>query len=97
MTEYRLENWSVYADPYMPPEAGIRLHGMRTGDPNPTLTSYVKSIEGRRITTQSGNVYVLGEPKPEYLQWMVKHGFMYDPEHPIKDKRAFAKQEGKRK
>jgi hypothetical protein len=87
VAEYTLESWSVYADPYMPPEAGIRLHGMRTGDPKPVLTSYVDRVEGRRVTTQSGSVYVLGEPKPEYLQWMTEHGHAYDPEHPIKEKR----------
>ena len=93
MAEYILENWSVcYGndDPFQPPELrGIRLHGMRVGDPDqrPVLTSYVDNIEGRRITTQSGSVYVLGAPKPEYLQWMTEHGIVYDPENPIKDRR----------
>jgi hypothetical protein len=90
VAEYILENWSVYCDPYAAPELGaIRLCGTRTNasENKSVLTNYVDRVEGRRVTTQSGSVYVLGEPKPEYLQWMAEHGYTYDPEHPIKDRR----------
>jgi hypothetical protein len=88
MAEYTLENWSVYADPYKAPEVGaIRLHGTRSGHELPVLTNYVDRVDGRRVTTLSGSVYVLGEPSAKYRQWMAENGIAYDPEHPVRIRR----------
>jgi hypothetical protein len=90
VSEYRLENWSVYCgDPYQPPElGGIRLHGTRVGEDSPVVTNYVDHVEGRRVTTLTGSVYVLGEPDPQYLRWMAENGHAYDPEQPIRVRRG---------
>ena len=91
MAEYRLENWSVYADPYVAPELGaIRLRGTRinASETKAVVTNYIDRIDGRRITTLTGTVYVLGEPDPMYLAWMAEHGHAYDPEQPIRVRRG---------
>ena len=89
MAEYRLENWSVYCDPYAAPELGaIRLRGTRAGEDKQVLTNYVDHVDGRRITTLTGTVYVLGEPDPAYLRWMAENGHAYDPEQPIRVRRG---------
>jgi len=87
VTEYTLENWSVYVSPndeyYTAPECIPRRLRGRRGDVN-VITSGIKSVEGRRVTTVSGNVYVLGEINPEYLAWMNENGLTYDKVNPIR-------------
>lgn len=89
----RLEQWSVAAasdDPYMAPERrGIALHGRVYGhgrfpDGSEITTSRVTKVEGRLITTYSGNQYELGDIDQGYLQWMHEKGFSYNYDNPIK-------------
>jgi len=88
----QLENWVVvYAneDPYGAPEqAGIALKGRVKGHPRKrdgqlVRTSPITTVEGRVVTTQSGTQYRLGEPLPEYRQWLQEHRPEWDPENPV--------------
>ena len=88
--EYHLKNWSliVRGDPYMAPELSCQqLRGVRDDDPREITTSRIVAVDGRRITTYSGSVYVLEDINEDYLSWMMENGYVYDPENPIKDKR----------
>jgi hypothetical protein len=93
MNEIRLEKWAVVflnADPYKAPElqqASLmgEAHGHpRFPDGSKITTSRPKSVEGRRVTTSSGSVYVLGEPDPEWVAAMASIGRTVDPEQPLK-------------
>jgi len=82
----RLENWSIVAgsltaaSPYVPPEARlICLQGEVYNHPNfpngtDVVTSFVRGVEGREVTTYSGSVYTLGYPNPEFVEWCKKEG-----------------------
>jgi hypothetical protein len=92
---YVLKNWSVSYrtdDPWVAPECNPKcLKGNRYGNGEEgrgVLTSAIVKIDGKKITTFSGSVYILEEPDPNYLQWMKKEGYNFDPENPIKDKRT---------
>lgn len=90
MTTYSLHNWCVTRDLWQAPEVGgQRLKGYRNDEKlHRVITSPIVKVEGRNITTQSGSVYVLQEIDPDYLKWMQDNGIAYDPENPIKDRRA---------
>ncbi len=89
-TPIRLEQWSVNANTIQwraPEMTGGRLCGLAYGHPRHAdgarcTTSEIASIDGRRVTTASGSVYLLGEPDPDYVRWA--HGFAIDPENPIR-------------
>jgi hypothetical protein len=86
---YRLENWSVYSNPYSAPEVRIIcLDGQREGARGSEYirTSAVVKVEGRTVTTSSGTVYILGTIDPTYLEWMRSQGLEYDEAQPIKVK-----------
>ncbi|MHC4297965.1 MAG: hypothetical protein ACYS7Y_11730 [Planctomycetota bacterium] len=79
----RIENWSVFganADPYQAPETQrVYLQGEVYGHPRFTdgefvYTSHVVSVDGPVVTTKSGSVYTLGEPKPDYVEWCRETG-----------------------
>jgi hypothetical protein len=91
----RLENWSVGAMPpknaYEAPELHRwHLHGRTFGHPRYedgvfVATSAIEKIDGSTITTESGSVYILGEPAKEYVQWCVDKGcHVPTREEPIK-------------
>lgn len=86
----KLENWSVGClDPYAPPEYGICLQGDVTGHPRlpdgPCTTSPIVAVNGREVTTHSGNVYTLGTPHPEYMEYCKRAGrHIPTEEEPIK-------------
>ena len=97
---YQLKNWAVVSnqDSYTPPEC-VKLHlsgevygrdprasdGKEFPDGKKVYTSSVKDIDGRLITTRSGSVYELvGDPDPEYLEFLKEIGRVYDPVNPIK-------------
>jgi len=82
MATYRLEDWSVRKPPYTAPEQGVCLVGTRDGER--VMTSFIDHVDGRRVTTRTGSVYVLGEPDPSYLVWLERHGIEYSPEQPIR-------------
>ena len=88
MKEYKLENWSVVADPYQAPEIRtLHLSGDRTpenGLHNPVTTTRVVEVSGRTVKTRSGSMYILGEPDKEYLTWLDQNKIAFDPENPIK-------------
>jgi hypothetical protein len=81
-----LNQWSVSyeGDPdYSAPEAmRICLRG-RTDDGREVRTSYIVTVEGRRITTRSGSVYTLGIVDPDYLKWLKTNGISYNERQPI--------------
>lgn len=88
----RLENWSTtsFESPYTPPERRkVRLQGIVTGHPKKAdgtsiVTTSIRESVGRQVTTRSGTVYDLGEPAPEFLQWLKDNGREYDPVNPVK-------------
>ena len=47
-------------------------------------TSRVVDAEGNRVLTQSGSLYELGDPHPDFLAALTKMGRTFDPENPIK-------------
>ncbi len=82
---YHLENWSVIQEPYDAPELGIKyLRGTRVEDDWFCRTSSIVKVEGRRVTTRSGSIYILGTPDPDYAAYCVSIGKEIDPECPIK-------------
>jgi len=48
------------------------------------VISTARYIEGKKITTINESVYILGEPKKEYIQFLADNKIPYDPENPIK-------------
>jgi hypothetical protein len=85
---YRLENWSVAAGTYDAPEFGGSLHGEvfenpRFQDGEKILTSKIADAneDTRVVTTKSGSQYLLGDPNPEYIQWLEDNG--HDPLKPF--------------
>lgn len=87
MAEYHLHNWSVGdgGDPWLAPELRCkRLHGYRCEDDRNIVTSEIVSVDGKRVTTYSGSIYILEEIDPNYLKWMQENGIEYNPENPIK-------------
>ncbi len=90
MAEYHLHKWSVSSenDPWKAPEAQAKcLAGIRCEDDQQVVTSPIVSIEGRRVTTASGSVYILEDIDPDYVTWMKDNDIEYDPENPIRIKR----------
>jgi hypothetical protein len=92
VAEVTLDEWEVtYADedPFMAPEqTGIVLVGKVTGHPKKpdgtrVSTSRVLRAKGRRVSTESGTVYLLREPSAEYRAWLAEHRPNWDPENPI--------------
>jgi len=89
MPIHHLHKWSVQSSPYDAPEIrNIRLVGYRDNETeHRVVTSPVVAIDGKKITTHKGSVYILEEIDPGYLAWMQENGIAFDPENPIKDKR----------
>lgn len=96
----RLDFWSVVYDqrnPYIPPEGrALCLKGV-IGEGHPhkppgsrVVTSGIKTIAGRLVTTGSGTVYQLGRVNRKYRAWMKEKQICYDAKNPIKDKRSSA-------
>ena len=92
MAVFHLTNWSVQyrpSDPFKAPEQCAQcLAGLRVEDNKHVLTSAIEDVDGRRITTWSGSVYILEDVSVEYLAFLKQIGHEYDPENPIKDKRS---------
>lgn len=81
MAHVRIEEWSLYRDPYQPPEAGSRLKGRMYGHPKGQegwwgLSSTIVSADPatRIVRTESGRTYVLGEVDPGYAAFCEAHG-----------------------
>lgn len=90
-----LLDWIVVhasTDPYCPPElGGIALKGTVKGHPKKrdgqlVRTTRIKKVEGRMVLTDSGTLYRLGEPLPDYRKWAEENHPPFDPENPIRVK-----------
>jgi hypothetical protein len=56
-------------------------------DGSEVVTSGIVETNGAQVTTRTGSVYTLGEPKPEYVEWCRERGcHVPTPEKPIKVK-----------
>lgn len=94
----KIENWSVIClnmlegvNVYLPPEAyKLQLQGNVYGHPNfpdgdYLHTSNIVKVEGRTVTTHSGNVYELGKIDSSYYDWCVANNrHVPTDEEPIK-------------
>jgi hypothetical protein len=83
-----LQDWSVYRDPYHPPEVPSRLKGRvfghhRKPDGEWVMTSSIEDATGRLVTTSSGTVYQLGCIERGYRKWLRDNGYDYDPKRPV--------------
>lgn len=83
MKMIKLDFWAVIQQPwdgYTAPELiPSRLQGVVEGHPahkdgTTVTTSAIKKVEGRTVTTSSGSVYILGEPDPRYIAFLVENG-----------------------
>ena len=87
----QLNNWAVVhsQDPFLAPEQrGLHLTGDVEGHPKfpngkRVCTSEVKDFKGRVITTESGTEYLLGDPSPEYREWLQANRPNWNPEEPF--------------
>ena len=91
----KLKNWGVvYADEktydgYKAPEQRPKavkgaVYGHPTRPDGEVIrTSRVVGITGKSILTQSGSIYDLEDPDPEYIALLKEHGKEFDPERPI--------------
>lgn len=87
MATFHLYRWSVTGDSYKSPEqAALRLSGFRDQDEKKVTTSVIVEVNGRKIMTYSGNVYILEDIDSDYLEFLDKTGETYDPENPIRIK-----------
>ncbi len=93
MPEIKIKNWGVsIPDPYCAPECrglptavGKLVEEHRGYPANATInTSAIVKIEGRKIHTKSGSVYVLdGDPHPEWVKAMKREGYGVDLNNPL--------------
>jgi hypothetical protein len=84
----RLNGWAVVRSRWAAPEQAVYLTGNVEGhakfvDGDHVTTSAVSRFEGRIITTESGTQYLLGDPSPEYREWLQEYRPNWDPEQPF--------------
>lgn len=87
MNTYHLKNWSVCSDSsyYTAPELASRyLVGFRVEDGKRVSTSHIMKVEGNKVETRSGNIYILEDINSDYKNWMDEQGMSFDPQNPIK-------------
>jgi len=91
LTEWSVGHVSGKSDAYRAPEqGGLVLRGRAQGHPKHrdgrrVMTSHIVKVNGRTITTVSGSVYELvGDPEPQYLEFLESIGKKYDRDNPIK-------------
>jgi hypothetical protein len=53
-------------------------------DGNLVTISTVKHINGKTLTTINESVYILGQPKKEYIDFLKENNYDFDPENPVK-------------
>lgn len=79
----RIENWSAVAHSlgkYDPPEFqryqlwGVVFGHPRFEDGEFIRSSDIKQVDGSRVTTSSGSVYILGTPDRLYVEWCRENG-----------------------
>lgn len=86
----RIDGWSTYRGPFEAPELPSRLQG-QFSDGRYIRTSRIVRAEGQRVYTESGSEYELGEPDPEFLEWLAKNDYPFDPENPIRTVDSFTR------
>lgn len=90
----RIDMWSVcfaIHDPWLAPELkGQALHGFvndhplfKESSPKRVTTSPITKIDGRKIVTASGTVYILGRIEPKYRKWLRECRPAWDWRKPI--------------
>jgi hypothetical protein len=88
MATYHLHRWSTTRydnNPYEAPEAKpLCLFGYRDQETESVITTPIKEVDGCKITTKSGSIYILEDIDPSFLQWMQDNGIHFDPKNPIK-------------
>lgn len=87
MSPKRIELWASMPCPHNPfvaPEVIDHLHVVGQIDGKEKITSRLVTAVGRLVTTRTGSVYELGEPRPEFVEWCAKRGAPIDPAQPIK-------------
>jgi hypothetical protein len=89
----RIENWSVTSSQglYDPPECSrVQLKGNVFDHPLHSDGKFVRTsdicqVNGSKVLTNSGSVYILGEPSEEYVDFCREVGcHIPTPEEPIK-------------
>lgn len=89
----RIENWSIIQKPlshYDAPECNYSyLQGTVFGHPSKkdgtkVITSKIVLSHKTIVATQSGNLYRLGQPSKDYLEWLEKTGILFDCNEPLK-------------
>lgn len=81
-----LDEWNCYTAPERRPR-GLRgiVHGHpRHEDGTRITTSRIGSANGRRVTTESGSVYHLGDAEEAFLLVCAERGIVVDSENPVK-------------
>jgi len=92
----RIERWSttLLGDSFKAPEQrSLCIHGEVHGHPNFAdgtfvVTSAVVKTMGRTVRVEEGYEIVLGGEDPAWIGWMESQGIRFDPENPIKSRRA---------
>ena len=86
-----LRDWSVQTpDPWAAPEMGLTsLAGVCYGHPkfrdgDHIITSPIRKVDGRLITTAFSTYYLAGPPSQAYQEWCKNHNIVIDPTNPIK-------------
>lgn len=82
-----IQRWAIKADGYAAPELGRNYLVGQLPCGRYVDTSYIKSCEGRVVTTQSGSLYRLGRIHSKFRQFLRDEGFEYNPKQPIPFKR----------
>lgn len=74
--------WSITtrSEPYAAPECmrqfiqGNVYDHPRFADGHRVTTSAIKRVEGPYVETESGSLYAMGEPDPDYVDWCREQG-----------------------
>ena len=91
MAMYQLHKWAVVGDgdPWVAPElCSKRLTGYRDKETKQVVTSPIVKVEGKKITTRSGSVYILEDVSEQYREWLRDSGIPFNPEQPIYHKKS---------
>ena len=87
-----ITEWCIGANPWIAPECRgnpslvgkANVPGLTNGETKGVVTSAIRKVEGRCITTASGSTYTLiGEPSQFFLDDLKVKGFEYNPDRPL--------------
>lgn len=95
-----IHNWALQSvgDDFTAPEcrsnsiSGKVTNHSSQPDGQTILTSHPVRIQGRVVTTRSGNQYrLVGRPRKEFELFMKEKGILYDVVHPFRSLREYLK------